>query len=333
MLSHRGARSRPCHAIAAHTAGGFGHGRVMRPVVGMLLVAGCGTDGIAIEDYADAQRASQCRYYVQCGIISDLETCDQTNIGWYFTSPQLIEAVHAGTVKWDGEAAARCLEQDVSCDLTSDAHRLYCAPITAGTLHDGETCQLGSECISKECWTEPCVGLCCEGYCVGDTAPVPGHIGDVCRYSICQEGYCDDSVCVPRLPAGAPCDGAFCDDGLACRYDTTGMRRCVELPSTGERCYSDNCAIDGERCTANNVCERGGLLWEPCLQDRDCARLYRCGSEMRCVDGGAGLGEPCFGVSTPGLRCADLDAYCDGSTHKCELRYPLVVPDCDLGPL
>ena len=116
-----------------------------------------------------------------------------------------------------------------------------------------------------------------------------------------------------------------CDDGLACRYEAFGMSRCVTLPSTGERCQGD-CAIDGERCTSNGVCERGKLLWEPCLQDRDCAKLYRCGSEMRCVDAGASTGEDCLDY----LRCAGLDDYCDYGTYKCTPRYPVERADCSI---
>lgn len=314
-----------CHAIAAHASRGLGHGRGMRSVVVLLVLAGCASEGISVDDWADALRARTCRYYVQCGVLGSLEACETTNIGWFYVEPELVAAVEDGRVRWNAEAAERCAAAEASCDLTSDEHRFRCEPLTSGTLHEGETCTLGAECISQECWTEPCVGQCCVGYCVGDSEPVPGHLGEACRYSGCVEGYCNDTLCLPRVREGQPCDGTprQCDEGLACLTTPTDGRRCGKLPSTGERCYG-GCAIDGERCTSNNICEPGKLLWESCLQDRDCARLYRCGAEMQCVVEGAALGENC---AVTNFRCADVDAYCNPDS-KCELRPPPELPSC-----
>ena len=293
----------------------------------MLMLTGCGDNiaGIPIEAWADAQRAWRCRYDVQCGLLNDLETCERTNIGWYWTLPELVQAVQAGTVVWDSVAAYRCLQHEVSCDVTSDAHDLRCDSIVAGTLHDGETCHLGAECISSECWTEPCYGVCCVGYCVGDTPPVPGRIGEACRLSGCVEGYCDSSVCVPRLAEGAPCeDDAACNDGLACRKPPSSMdARCMTLPTTGERC-TGRCALDGDRCGLSGVCTPGGTFGHVCVFDTDCSVLYRCGTEHYCVDAGAAVGESCLFSR----RCAALDAYCDYDSNTCLPRYPIEPTDC-----
>jgi hypothetical protein len=296
----------------------------MRGVALVVLIAACGeSSGIPIEDYAAAERAWQCRYDVQCGLLADLATCDATNIGWYWTVPELIEAVHAGVVHWDADAAQRCLEQEVSCDITSDAHYRRCDPLTSGTLHEGEACNLAAECISQECWTEPCYGVCCVGYCVGDKPPVRGHIGDPCRFAECLEGYCNASVCLPRLAEGAICSlERQCAEGLGCAPMGTEYR-CKRLPYTGEVC-SGACAMDGDRCGLSGRCEPGATGGQPCTADTDCSELYRCGPNQRCIDAGAAIGESCLSTG----RCADLDAFCDTPTGKCYPRYPIEITDC-----
>lgn len=293
------------------------------------LLGACGDSaGIAIEDYAAAERAWQCRYDVQCGLLGDLATCDTTNIGWYWTVPELIELVHDGVVHWDGEAAQRCVEQEVSCDITSDEHWRRCDQLTSGTLHEGETCNLAAECISQECWTEPCYGVCCVGYCVGDKPPTPGRIGEPCRFTGCLEGWCNASVCLPRLAEGATCMyERQCVEGLGCAPDGTGTAlECQRLPQTGEPC-TGVCAMDGDRCGLSGVCEPGGTLGEACVNDYDCSRYYRCGAGMRCVGAGAANGESC--IATGGL-CAELDSFCDAPTGKCYPRYPIEITDCSM---
>lgn len=297
--------------------------------VAVVVATGC-QGGLAVEDWADARRDWRCRYYVQCGMFADLATCDATNFGTFSTDPWLIDGVNHGRIWWDDDGAAGCLEQRVSCDLTSTDHWLRCDPFLEGTLHDGETCSTGPECISQECWKpESCLGLCCKGVCVGDTRPMRGRIGDVCRFTDCLEGYCDGSICAAFLGEGAPCDqGDACADGLACARDPSGVASCMRLPATGEPCTT-TCAHAGDRCTSRGVCERGRLDGEACLEDTDCSRLYVCGSEMRCVDPGVATGEDCSRYG----RCASRDAYCDSYTGRCELTGPKrnTPPTCDIG--
>lgn len=287
----------------------------MRAILaGLVVVAGC-QSGLAVEDWAEARRDWQCEYYAQCGLFRDFATCKGTNLGVRYHDPWLIDGVKKGRIWWDDDGASRCLARRVSCDLTSTDHWWRCDPFTEGTLHDGETCSIGSECLSKECWIEEsCRGLCCKGVCVGDTPPVRGRIGDVCRFTACLEGYCNGSVCSERLAAGSPCDQAdACAEGLYCVRDVAGMGQCTPLPATGEPCTT-TCAHAGDRCTARGICERGRLDGDPCLQDNDCSRLYVCGPEMRCVDPGVATGEDCSRYG----RCASFDAYCDSYTLRCE---------------
>jgi len=297
----------------------------MRVAVLMLVLVGCGGEGVSVHEWADARRAWQCRYYAQCGIVRDVATCDETNIGWYWTNPFLIEAVDDGRVKWDASGAERCLDQRVSCDMTRSDHWLICDSFTTGTLHDGETCAVGAECISRECAIpDDCSHLCCKGTCVGDTAPVPALLGDSCRASDCLEGYCNGDTCVPHLAEGARCPSSYaCDDGLACVSGPGDGGTCLPLSATGEQCKT-GCANVGDHCI-DGVCKRVKLLGEECTQHLDCSSLYICGDDGRCFDPGVATGESCAATG----RCAASDAYCDSSTSKCELRSDTdTVPIC-----
>jgi len=297
----------------------------MRSVVALWVLASCANDGIAIEDYADAARAWKCRYYVQCGLVRDLETCERTNIGWYFTDPELLAAVDEGRVRWDAAAAERCLAQQVSCDITSSEHWLRCDPLTHGTRHKGEACEIGAECISHECAIESCDGSCCTGSCIGDAEPVAGGYGDDCRFRDCREGYCDSrGVCARLLPAGSPCDSLdACAERLACRTYPDDSRRCTALAGHGKVC-DGACAEAGDVCGPRGVCESAHLLGAPCELRGDCSDLYICGPDYTCLDPGAKLGESCANTS----RCVDLDAFCNPNTLECERRYMHEPPAC-----
>jgi hypothetical protein len=278
-------------------------------VLACLVVAvACGDDPLRVEDYDARYFEAWCRYQVRCGVYPDLASCEA--LDRFPSDPDLVAAVRAGTVEWHAEEAEACIAQltDLSCDQSSQDYRfsgLPCHGAFTGTLHEGDACAFGLECISLECWTESlqCNEACCHGTCEGDVRPPVARLGDRCRYAPCVEGFCEASICVPLKSEGTECDtDRQCDIGLGCDSDVRagGFGTCQRLPATGESCTGPagpvRCAQIGERCRASTGrCERGRILGEACEDNTDCLS-NRCDETSHCV--------ALFTPEGPGASCA-----------------------------
>lgn len=285
----------------------------------LVLVTACGDGYLAIGDYPAARLGVLCDYFIRCGAIPTIEECRATQPEPRFGSA-LLAAVDAGTVRWHGDAAHDCLDRadEWSCDRTSETFRTFdCEPFFTGTLGDGESCAIGIECMSNECWTESCTEACCIGYCVGDAPPVVGKIGEVCRLSSCEPGArCESSVCVALSDEGESC-GMYADNecayGLACIDGT-----CAAPDYNGEPCSESSCAMIGELCGVHGVCEPSGRIGYPCSDDSHCGVNYLCGSDARCKPAPS-IGQNC---SNYFRRCYDAGAFCARATSVCILPKP-----------
>lgn len=290
-------------------------------MAGLVLVASCRDEAMSVDEYLAARLEVSCEYLLRCGVTPSLDSCRETReAGGYH--PFVIAAVAAGTIRWHGDAAEDCLGrlEQASCDRTSEAYRhIDCQPFFTGTLVDGETCALSTECISGECWTEDRPDVCGVGYCVGNTPPKVGKIGEVCRLSSCEAGArCEASVCVALRSEGESCtydDAGQCGYGLACSQ----RRICEPLAGSGERCStSEDCRMIGETCGFNATCEPVRQVGDTCLQDSQCALHYQCGVSGLC-EPGPRIGERCFGY----YDCYDAGAFCDaGDTQVCARPKP-----------
>jgi hypothetical protein len=274
-------------------------------VVAVCLLA-CGDNAVpTIDQYRAAYGGALCRYRVRCGLLPSTDACAP----FYSAElhPDALAAVAAGILVFDPDVAWACIDwvDHLSCDPTDTAHREPgCFGVFTGTLHEGESCAWGSECISRECWTEStqCTEACCRGVCTGDTPPPVGGIGERCRYSACREGYCEDSLCVPLLPEGAACVlTAQCDVGLSCDPD-----RCTRLPGAGEPCTT-SCRDFGQVCDGGR-CKPIGLPGAPCSDDSTCSPFYTC--EGTCM--ARQLGDDCIGS----VVCP-LPLVCDWRMGQC----------------
>jgi len=292
----------------------------MRTVAFIALLAACGDDlaGVAIEDYAAALRAADCKYLVGCGVLRDLESCGRANLGPYAVAPRFLEAVRDGSVIWHSRAAAQCLETraTLTCDREDPARRYKCEPLWEPRLLDGERCKLDAQCVGGECFPDDELAECSAGTCIGRSPPVAPGIGDSCRVADCAAGYCDQrQICVPLAREGEHCIRDYeCEVGLAC-----GGNQCTQLPGHGEPCTSQNCRIAGDVCSSLTYrCATGGVLGVSCGTDDDCSPYYECGPDRQCVEPERHVGDRCDSDA----QCRDPSSYCESATNTCRIRQP-----------
>lgn len=294
-----------------------------------LVFAACGGGGsLSIEEYPQELRDAYCKDLVRCGVIKDLATCQQTDLGGFELDIRLNDSdlgvFDSGKAKFDGGKAKSCVDQvaSASCDLTDEVQRglsllpqralpEVCGQIFTGTLHAGEACTSGAECTSLRCQIQPCSDACCPGTCVGDAAPAIAKAGESCQQARCASGtFCNaaNATCTALKPAGSTCASQEeCDYGAACLRSGTAFT-CIKLPHSGETC-TDFCTDFGAICDpTTKKCVNVVLGGETCRGQgfqSDCSALYSCDAG-RC-NAGLALGAQC----TADDHCADFRAFCD----------------------
>jgi hypothetical protein len=286
-------------------------------LVTVLLLASCGSDSVAVADYADATRDAVCRWLARCGDVESLATCRKINIvSDTFLGASLLAAIEMGKLDFDSDSAQRCLDARASrsCDVTSESSRVEpeaCPAAFVGLLHAGAACADGLVCISGVCDVPSCDEACCTGTCVGETAPAIAKIGESCETALCETAsFCDRDtfVCAARKPQGAFC-GALeeCQFGLDC--DQTA--ECRPAPGPGEAC-TGRCRDVGTTCSAvSHTCVKVALAGESC-NDVACSPFYACDAATRQCVVGPVVGAAC----RSGQACGDIHAFCDVATGQ-----------------
>jgi hypothetical protein len=290
----------------------------MRSLAAMIaLLAACGDNlpgPVPADDYPAAVREAVCRQLTRCGGVESFDTCLTTQIDLIIAfSASELAAMRAGTIAYSGATARACVDgiAGASCDVTSQTGRGFpdaCQEIIAGTLHDGDPCAFGEECISQRCEVPNCGMACCAGgRCVGDAAPARAGLGEACTSAGCVAGaFCDAAMrCTALHAAGAACGGrAECQYGLDCIDG-----RCAAPPVLGQPCGSA-CRDLGTTCSsATHTCVAVGLVGAACgigASPSDCALHDVCDRTGHC-SAGIALGQPCGA----GEQCADDRAACD----------------------
>jgi hypothetical protein len=301
-----------------------------------VLVAACGNDSaegpIPIAALGSAFTSYICGAEVRCGVVSDFSTCVKLRKwdglldpldSWRPPLLDLVAAVEAGAIVYDGNAARACLAAISSgCDQsilwTNRGAPTACDEMFAGTVAGGGPCGLNEECISQQCSNPNCLASGTPiGTCIGDTPPVRPTLGESCQQNAnCVDGYCDNTTltCAALLSAGAMCTvDNQCQLGLAC---SRGM--CGALADEGSACTMDgDCKSIGNYCGATGTCRAYALAGASCASEVCSYLAYRCDSNTsRCVLAPE-LGEKC--VAT--LDCIDR-SYCDSTTSRCVALLP-----------
>jgi len=282
-------------------------------LVSWLGVAGCASS-IALEDLAEATADAWCDQLVRCGVFESRDQCDTLD---GTLAPNLPAGVAGGTIDYDGEAAADCVDDIASmdCDPSHRDKRLLpasCAPAFTGTLAEGDSCVVDEQCVSGVCVRGGCNMACCVGVCA-EPAPARAAIGEECVEVACVDSaWCSDGVCVELSSEGTECeDNAECEFGLACYSMSDATPTCRSLPGEGDACPTDNVTpCDSLRLSCNpatEICEE--LLYEgdDCVPEAArCSRAYLyCNPDTRTCSLYPELGEEC-----PLYLCSG-EAYCD----------------------
>jgi hypothetical protein len=284
----------------------------------VFLSIGCGDDApaIALEDLHAEQVRARCDYLVRCGLFASGDTCTT-----FFRVPderELVAAVAAGKVRYDGASAQACQTAlaALSCDQSSREARVVpaCGRVFTGTIRDGAACGFDAECVSGRCDEPPCpMDTCCAGTCL--PTEQRGAIGASCETDAgCAiDTYCGkDKLCHAFARIGEPCArDSECDYGLGCIGASELMDgTCRAMPLLGERCPYLRCAEAGAFCDAAKTCVPVGLPGTPCTSAAECSSYGSCDLQTgRCVD-----------TPTLGMRCEGFcagEAWCELASNTC----------------
>jgi len=230
------------------------------------------------------------------------------------------EAVAAGRVTFDGEAAAECLQEtrERLCDeLALRPRDPACDRVFEGLREEGESC-LSDECVEGQ----GCAGVA--GECYGTCAPsAPSPCG------ACSDGqWCDSTsgTCQEPRTAGEACPfRTACAEGLFCDAPSSGLGTCL-VP--GSRAQGESC-FDTPACDAGLLCDSSTERCVPYFvvsEGMACGDLpvaQACAPHLICYEPpGEDVGT-CEPPRLEGETCADTIAdcgvglYCDGTTDEC----------------
>lgn len=283
----------------------------------LLAVTACSSSpSIPFAQYAQRRLEAQCQRLVSCGVFASAAACPA-----YFRlipDSSLAAAVHDHKVRYDGVAAAACVDAlaKQSCDATSRDARVAPAPcgkVLTGELGGGAPCAFSTECKSGSCmFGSACdPSTCCAGTCA-DTSPSP--IGGACHVdSDCvADTYCGlDQLCHALGKDGATCYGDNqCDYGLAC-ITATNPGICHALGADAGPCPYGRCASVGDTCNASMTCVAVGLPGAACTMDAQCSPYGRCDTASGQCAAAPDIGQPCTS------QC-EADAWCDSMTATCQ---------------
>ena len=275
--------------------------------------------------------ATVCAAEVECGTYPDAATCtealDPRNLAVHssMTVEELIANIEAGLIRYDPEAAERCLalrrESFGSCKLLfpeqSEELKQVCNSAFAGTVPLERTCSddeqcagQNSECNIDETTCDVATG-CCTGRCEPLGPEPPAEIGEECdlpgRFDCVSGAYCHlaTNTCQALIAVGDACSEEFaCVSPALCTLDHVGedpVRRCVIPSGPGEACVSLNiraCEQGDYFCEDDDlVCRRRPGAGNSCTPNGECLPYAYC-NNGRCASRPA-LGDACDGVNGP----------------------------------
>lgn len=265
---------------------------------------GGGGDSIPFADFVSRAQDTLCDYEVRCGAFPDRETCE----GVTFTMLQASADVQSGKAKYNGQAAASCLDgyAALGCNISDTANdgalAQTCASIVAGTVANGGACLINDECISQSCNLIGCNGaMCCSGSCQAQVAT-----GGDCSAtgSVCVQGtFCDRSAgattatCKSWIAPGQPCSGGqTCAPGTVCNGDaTTGAGTCGKAPTEGQACPNGICDSSADVCDQTaKTCVRRIAVGGACATGAGCLAYATCDAASK----------TCVALAAPGAACA-----------------------------
>lgn len=276
----------------------------MRTRTGILcaagLMAGCPSPAsIELKEAPDRIGLAWCERVRECSVLGMAllgeTTCQLAAFDYRNDTFALLDDwVADGTVSYDAEAMARCLDDIAAAPCVDTAGLLTdvgdCGAAIAGTVTAGGACQGSPQCAP---------GLFCDlASCPGTCQPRGGTSAACSVDAGCQPGLeCRSSACAALPVADQPCDSAFaCAPGFACVIpDGEDLGTCRGLSFD---------ARSGEACDP--------LSGTFCLHGLACAEQDPAGAAWLCVAPST-LGQAC-NVAVP--SACPVGSVCVVATHQ-----------------
>ena len=284
--------------------------------------ASCSTFGsVSVDEFLVGNAELLCGSFVACQTTPDEQTCEASLGRTSRLNAERLADLEAGTVVFDGRAAAECLDylrrHEKDCDRSSrraDPGIAVCERVFVGVVPVGGACFRSGECADGSCRNFSCdcapsqVDCCCVGTCAR-----AARLGETCGET-CEAGLACVQVpgekarrCEPLREPGEPCDGIFsrCVLSVVCtRSEPGGTGVCAAAPAEGEDCVSSplaGCARDDDWCdSASGICARRLPLGAACVPSGGDGP---CGFAAVCTEGTCSLppaeGDVC--LHEPGL--------------------------------
>jgi hypothetical protein len=297
----------------------------MRPtllVVILVALAACsGASSVPVGAFPTRAQQAYCSFAVRCQTYATEADCEADNPTGSVAS-RAISEVNAGHVKYDADAAGKCLDEyaGLSCDafLTGPLELiqllLQCDKVFTGTVADGGACIVNEDCVSQACNQTGCA----TGTCGATTVYVPDGgdcsaggqcvLGDVCVTSgtsmTCQKPtiVADGQACDPRMD--------LCVAGEVC------VGRCEKLAGTGEDCSLLPCTSTDYCDSTTTKCTALPGPGSPC-ENNTCVPYGYCDTTGTCA-ARAGVGESCASAQCQSNLNCDLPAQtCSVSSTTC----------------
>lgn len=257
------------------------------------------------EQYTDAVEAAECEAMVRCEEVEDAATCDVANVRVNQDQQTLLAAIADGTVSYDAEAAARCVDFIAMQMCTFPGFHVDspCDDVFTGTVPPGGACFIDTQCAAggtcnqdnPNCDTTT---SCCVGTCAGSfsESPIGGPCGDNMHY--CSiDSYCGGTTCAALVATeGAACtDVEACANPMICNVNfMTGMGTCKTPAATGAACVRSDlrpCSDSRDYCDAQMLkCVHGVAPGGSCA-NAQCVDWAKCIGNMCVAD--RKLGETC----------------------------------------
>ncbi len=346
--AQKGARSRSaCCEMRTRSTVAIVMASMVVVAVGGAVTCGCGSDSPATPGSGGSSSAGVIESFAQavCERVTECGSESTPWRHWYPRSPERCAASVAAWfrdiiegsegVTWNAGDLAACVEV-LKLSTCRSPWPGECNP-TPGKIPAGGACFANVQCASLNCGVTG-DGEC--GACVG-SAPVahaaPGQSCDYGESTTCDGlHYCDNGICVPRLPDGSECDGEFCkpgggcagdvcQPGSACRPVLAGagtVHKCVRLGAVGDPCtQSESCGSDAACsdapcgsetlvCNMQGSCESVAGLPSGAACDWKSWDMPQCETECTlaacsgpCATNSSGFcdanGQPCAACATP----------------------------------
>lgn len=274
----------------------------------VLFVIGCGGGGVSIGDLPDKLEDAECATDVACNQIADKATCEGA-IDFDDEDYRTIKAgVDDGTIKYDADAAAACVDAFGGTDCTFEGLHAEnpCEDMFTGTVATGGACVIdlqcanGGECVvAGSCDSET---MCCVGACMGSVveSAVGGPCGDdmhVCSFdTFCKTSETGPGTCTALVATeGSPCDEFdACANPMYCNLSTSSPT-CKKPAASGATCSRMDllaCADTREYCDATS------LKCTPRV-----AVGGACGAQVPCVGFASCIGGACVADLPAGATC------------------------------